>query len=215
MLAAEGLPVGEQLVREDSESEDVGAPVDRLSANLLGREVGRGAEGDSRLGQVGLGLKRLGDAEIHDLDGAVVEDAHVGGFHVAVDDRGVVRIAQSVGDGHQDLDLPGHRHRVAPLDLLVEVLAGQKLLDDVRDPVLDAEVVDRGDVPVVQVSGELGFAEETVLDLLVVDLAGLDRNGPLDERIPSPVDRAESADADLLRNFVFADFLEHPSADPR
>ena len=212
MLAAEGLAVREELVREDAEREDVRATVDRLAADLLGGQVRRGSQSDSGLGQVGLALQRLGDPEVHDLDGAVLEDADVGRLDVAVHDGRVVRVGEPVGDRHQDLDLPRHGDRVAALDLLVEVLAGQKLLDDVGDPVLHAEVVDRRDVAVMEVPRELGFAEKAVLDLVVVDLARLDRDGPLDERIPSPVDRAKASDADLLRNFVFADFFEHPSA---
>ena len=216
MLAPEGLAIRQQLVGEHAHREHVRAPVDRLAADLLGREVGGGAQRDPRLRQVRLGLERLGDAEVHDLDGAVVQDADVGGLDVAVHDVGVVRVGEAVGDRHQDLDLAGDRDRIAALDLLVEVLSGQELLDDVGDAVLDAEVVDRGDVAVVEVPGELGLAEETVLDLLVVDLTGLDRDGPLDEGIAPAVDGTEAAHADLFGDLVFSDFLEHPSRlDPR
>src|SRR5262249_28207503 len=88
-------------------------------------------------------------------------------------------------------------------------------LDDVGNPVLDAEVVDRGDVLVVEVAGELRLAEEPMLDLLVVDLAGLDRDGALDEGVPAAVDGAEAAHPDLLRDLVFPDLVEHvPAVDP-
>src|SRR5262249_45955393 len=164
---------------------------------------------DPGLSQVAFRLQRLRDAEVHDLDGAVVEDADVRGLDVAVHDVGVVRVGEPVGDRHQDLDLAGDQDRIAALDLLVEVLAGQELLNDVGDAVLDAEVVDRGDVAVVQVPGELGLAEEAVLDLVVVALAGLDGDRALDERVPAAVDGAEAAHADLFGDLVFADFLEH------
>jgi hypothetical protein len=107
------------------------------------------------LRQIRLGLERLRDAEVHDLDGAVVGDADVGGLDVAMDDLPLVRVVEPVGNRHEDLDLPDHGDGLGPLDLLVEVLAGQELLDDVGDVVLDSEVVDRRDVPVVEISGQL------------------------------------------------------------
>ena len=57
--------------------------------------------------------------------------------------------------------------------------------------------------------GELGLAEEALLDLLLVALAGLDRDVPLDERIPALVDGAEAADTDLLDDLVLADLRQH------
>ena len=93
---------------------------------------------------------------------------------------------------------------------LVEVLAGEELLHDVGRPVLGhAEVVDRRDVRVVQVPGELRLAEEALLDLLLVALAGLDGDEALDERVAALVDGPETADADLLDDLVLADLRQH------
>ena len=105
----------------------------------------------------------------------------------------------------------GKRKRFGPLDHLVEVLARQEFLDDVGDPVLDAEIVDRRDVAVMKVAGQLRLPEEAALHLLVVQLAGLDRDGALDERIAALEDSAKAADADLLGNLVFADLVCHVS----
>src|SRR5664280_504229 len=92
----------------------------------------------------------------------------------------------------------------------VEVVAGEELLHDIGRAILgDAEVVDRRDVPVVQVSRELGLAEEAFLDFLFLALAGLDGDGPLDEGIPALVDGSKPAHADLLDDLVLPDLRQH------
>ena len=136
-------------------------------------------------------------------------DPDVRRLDVPVDDLRLVGVVEALGDRHQDLDLADDRNRIAALDLLVEVLAGQELLDDVGDPVLHAEVVDGGDVAVVEVAGELRFPEEPALDLLVVDGAGLDRDRPLDEGVAAPKNGAETADSDLLGDLVLSDLFQH------
>src|SRR5687767_6685446 len=134
-----------------------------------------------------------------------------------MDDSGGVRVSEAVRDGEEDFDLAPDRERLGALDLLVEVLAAQELLHDVGDPVLDAEVVDRRDVPVVEVSGELRLAEEPALDLFVVQLAGFDGDRTFDVRVPPAVDGAEATGTDLPGDLVFADlfrqrgFLRHLS----
>src|SRR5204863_4246138 len=70
---------------------------------------------------------------------------------------------------------------------------------------LDPEVVDRGDVAVVEVPGELRLTEETAPDFFVIQRTGLDRDRSLDERIAGLEDGAEAADSDLFRDLVFAD----------
>src|SRR5262249_44928362 len=145
----------------------------------------------------------------------VVEDADVGRLDVPVDDARRMSVPEAFRDRDEDLDLASEGHRFAALDLPVEVFAGQKLLDDVGNAVLDAEVVDGRDVAMMEVAGELGLAEKPVLDLVVVDLAGLDRDRPLDEGVAAAVDGAEAAHTDLLGDLVFSDFFEHrPAADP-
>ena len=68
----------------------------------------------------------------------------------------------------------------------------------------------------MEIARELRFAEKTVLDLFVVDLAGFDRDLALDERIPAPIDGPEAAHSDLLGDLVFPDFFEHGSvSEPR
>ena len=156
-------------------------------------------------------LKGLGDSKVHDLDRAVVEDADIRRLDVAVDDVPPMGVGQPLCHGHEDVDLARNRHRVAALDQFVQVLSAQKFLDDVRDAVFDPEVVDGRDVPVVEVAGELRLAEEPALDLLVVQLTGLDGDRALDEGIAPAVNGAEAADTDLIENLVLSDLVRQDS----
>src|SRR5262249_8941436 len=78
---------GGHLVEDDSERKKIGADVLRLAVNLLGREIGRGADEFSGAGNLG---GEASDAEIAELHVAVFGDEDVGGFHVAVNDSGAV-----------------------------------------------------------------------------------------------------------------------------
>ena len=98
-------------------------------------------------------------------------------------------------------------HRLAPLDLVVEVLAGQVLLDQVGHPVLEPKswtvvMLRCSRLPAISAS-----VKKRCADLLVLGGAGLDRHPPLDERIAALVDHPEAADPDLADEFVFAGFF--------
>ncbi len=68
----------------------------------------------------------------------------------------------------------------------VEIVAGEKLLNDVRDVVFDTEIEDQGDVAVDQVADELGLLVESLTHLLVGRGAHLHRHRTLDVRDPNP-----------------------------
>ena len=111
--------------------EHVGAEVERLALDELGRHVRRRAEelaGDGHALQV----DDLRDAEVHQLEHAVLADHDVLGLDVAVDDAGGVRVRERAADldGDQRRDLrEGERARGQEL---LERLAVDELGDDVR-----------------------------------------------------------------------------------
>ena len=65
-------------------------------------------------------------------------------------------------------DLLGDRQRVAPPDLVVEILAREELLDEVGSLAVEAELEDGDDVAMLEVAGDLGFAQEAVARLAVL-----------------------------------------------
>ena len=114
-----GRRAGRHLVEHDAEREDVAAAIQRARLDLLGRHVGPGAEDRARLRELqlrgilvrtaGLGTVTTRQAEVQDLDPAIVGDHHVAGFQVAVGDLLLVRGAERVGKRGRDVEEPRHR----------------------------------------------------------------------------------------------------------
>ena len=77
------------------------------SPRICSREIRRGAQRHAGLGQPGLAGGQLGDPEIHDAGGAVLQDADVGRFDVAVDDALLVGIVEPARDLDQIEDALG------------------------------------------------------------------------------------------------------------
>ena len=168
---------GERLVEGDREGEDVGALVDGLAEELLGRHVGRRAEDRAGAGQSGRvwvldqgrrlpGLLRRGagrrrEAEVEDAGAAVVADEHVAGLEVAVDDAGRVRRGEAATGLHVHLEdrPPPHRRRriVARLPEL-QGLAGDVLHRHEQLSAELADVVDLDDVGVRELGQSLRLA---------------------------------------------------------
>ncbi|BBJ42149.1 hypothetical protein SSPO_048670 [Streptomyces antimycoticus] len=105
---AEGLTAGRRVGEHRAEAEDIAGRGDPLAAHLLGRhETGRPDDG-AAAGEdaVGDGLQRPRDAEVDDAR-TVDGDQDVGGFEVAVDQTGVVDVAQGLCEAvGEDADGP-------------------------------------------------------------------------------------------------------------
>ena len=82
---SEQLLAGEQLVKNQSHGKDIAAGVERTPCHLLRRQV-RELAFQHPASRFGILRDRLGDAEVHDLDVAVVRNEHVLWADVAVDD---------------------------------------------------------------------------------------------------------------------------------
>jgi hypothetical protein len=90
---------GQQLPEHDAGGVDVGARVGAAVDDLLGGEVGDGAEQQAGGGGEGGGLDGAGQPEVGDLDPAVVGDQQVLGLDVAVHQARGVRGGQRAQDG--------------------------------------------------------------------------------------------------------------------
>ena len=159
--------------------------------------------------------ERLRQAEVHDLHAAVARDHHVGGLEVAVGDAGVVRGPEPGRHLHRQVEQPLGRHR-ASLDLVTELLAFDQLGDDVADFVVDADVVDREDVGMIESAGGPGLFEQSLAaggivgDLVAQDL---ERDFPSQARIPCAVDLAHAAGVerpdDLVTSYPLTGLVRH------
>ncbi len=212
-LALEGLRLRYQLVGQHPEGEDVGALVELLTLHLLGREIGGSSDRGAGLSEPALLMQQLGHPEVHDLGRAVLEDPDVGRLDVAMHDPLAVGVLEAARDLEQVEQHAPQGERLPALDLAVQILAGQELLDQIRSLVLDPEVVDGGDVAVVEIAGDLRLAGEAEAHALLRRAAGLDRQVPLDDRIVALEDLPEPPDPDLLDHLILAEGL-HERAGP-
>ncbi len=208
VVRREGLLPREELVEDDAEGEEVAPPVDRVAGHLLGRHVvGRPEELPRRREVRLLGLR---DPEVCDLDLALGGDDDVRGLHVAVDDPAAVRVVERLGDLADDLGDALERERRLLGDELLEVLPLDVLHRDERGVRLGvlADVVHRDDVRVGQDPRGLGFAEEPLLELSLLDVVlahgadRLERHEPADDGVAAEVDDAHGALPQLADHLV-------------
>ena len=205
-VAVEGHPPGQHLVEHDADRVAVARRGDLVAAGLLGREVLRRADHRAGLGHVGLGA-RAGDAEVGDLEVAVLGHEHVLRLDVAVDDVAAVGGAEGGEDLLGGVDRLQRRERRAAPDDLLQVRARQVLHDDVVAAVRLAAVVDGDDVRVVQPGRRRGLAPEALHELGVRGVGlgqHLDRHLAVEQAVVAEVDPRHAARAELAAQLVAA-----------
>ena len=170
---------GEHLPQHDPELEHVGARIGAATGQLLGRHVTHLAGDRARPRQARLvGPRR--DAEVEQLDPAVVADHHVGRRHVAMHDG--ARPAGWAGTGVGERQRGGHlspdvacnpygnpmRGLLHRLEKKRHALPAQVLQHDVGAHLVAPDVEGAHDVRVTQRRGEPGLFEEPVGQQCVV-----------------------------------------------
>lgn len=132
----------------------------------------RGADDALRLRHRGRGIvDRAGDAEVHDLDHALLGNHDVAGLDVAVDDAHAVRVFERVEHAHHHLLGVALAQRAIHLEDVTQGLALDVLHHQIRQ-MLDlagfrgdgflARIVDVHDVRVVHLRDGMGFTAETL-----------------------------------------------------
>ena len=181
---AERQVAAQAAIRERAERVDVGARVDlRCVLPLLGRHVVRRAERRAVLGELALvdgvdrgsaaawfgGLAdrvRLRDAKIEELGqqlAGAVDDHHVAGLDVAMDDAELVSGVHDLAQPAEQRREHAARHRASPFEQRVERRAAHVLHRDPQHAVgLDAERVHMRGVRMVERRGETRFAQEAL-----------------------------------------------------
>ncbi len=126
-----------------------------------------------------------------------------------MDDEIAMRVLDCLTDGEEEPQTVGNVQPVFVTEL-VEGRSIDILHDEVGTTVLgDASVQEAGDVGMGDPRQDLSFGEEASPDVVASDVAAVQlERDPLFElpvRAPSEVDRAHSAAADLLDDFVSTD----------
>ena len=205
----------EHLVQQRPEGEDVRAVVHRLAPYLLGRHEAHGPQHHPRFRGPGTGAlvsfaderrraRQLGEAEVEDLDPAVVRDEDVVRLEVAVNDPLVV----SSGEATSDLErvVEGLATEGSALEAYPQGVALEQLRDDVGRAVVRADIVDGEDVGW---SGRRrrGPLLEAAELLAIGDLLGenLDRDFALQAGVAGAVDLAHPPRAEQPHGLVRAE----------
>ena len=210
LLALERLLAGEHLVHHDADRVDVAPGVRDAPGDELGGEVGDRPEQRLPARRVAGGGAR--EAEVADLDAAVVGQQHVLGLQVAVDDAGLVR-GDEPGQ-HRLEDVHRLLGREAPV-LAEEVAQGdalQVLHDEVRRAEVLALVEDVDDVRVGEPGGAARLLDEPVAERGVVGEVGvhhLHGDAALEPQVGGEVDRRHAAAGDARADLVAA--VEQPA----
>ena len=179
-LAAERRRTGEQLVRQHGERVEIALRRGRLAERQLGRHVDRRAHDHAGGGEPRRRLRRLGDAEIRQHRPIAETHQHVGGFHVAAPHARPVREVERVGE----LSNPRHDLRQGnrcAVHALAQRAAVQERHHQIRNAFVLAGVVHRQNVGMLEARDEARFAEETIRELRLRGVGGLDdldRHGP-------------------------------------
>ncbi len=157
----EGPAAREHLEEHRPEAEDVGAGVHLLAPHLFGAHVARGAQHRALVGDGGplVGAGLAGQAEVQDLQAAVLGDPEVAGRQVPVDDPLLV------GGGEPLRHLDGQVGGLAggkrsPGQTRLEGLAFQEFHHHEAHLAFGLEVVDAQDVGMVQGRDGLGLPVE-------------------------------------------------------
>ena len=213
--AREGVRARGELEQQHPEGEDVGAEVDRLAADLLGRHVARRAHHRPRRGELrgrrgaGLGVAEAGQPEVDDLDAGVLDAGvpnadHVLGLQVAVKDVALVGGGEGAGDGDRGVEEVGRGQRPRR-QLLPQRLARHVLADDAEGAVELLEGVDGGDAGMAQAGrGPRLAAQAPAAALVPGEPRGqrLDGDAPAEPRVLGEVHDPHAAFAELAHDPV-------------
>ena len=213
----EGGTPGQHLVENRTQRVDVAARVRgaALALRLLGADVEHGPHERPRARQLRLRGLVEREAEVGELGSAALLDQDVRGLDVTVNDAGLVRGADGLGDLLRDRDrlLDG---QAPPADPLVERVAADQLHRHVVAVLPVADLVYRDDVLVLEPRGGPGLALEAA-DALVRARPGeedLERDDPVELGVARLVYHRLRAAAELPDEFVLGELPGHASPEP-
>ncbi len=178
VLARERDFARQALVEDAPKGIDIGAPVDRFAAELLGRDVVERADPLAGRGRARRRCPAFGHAEVREvgvLAPAVPRDQHVGRLHVAMHEPALMSRVQRRPDLlHQSRRPPGFQPPGCG-DLHAQVHALDEPHRDVGHTVLLTGPIHRHDVWVIDRGREARLAYEALPEPLLIGEVGGDQ----------------------------------------
>lgn len=113
---------------------------------------------------------------------------------------------QSIGNFDEDLDQAAGLDVIVAFDDSGQTVAGKKVHDDVRLPIVDVAVVNGNYIGMVNASDSLGFSLKAGHTVLIAEKLGLqhfDGDGAVDHVVLAPVDNAHATASDFCFDEVF------------
>ena len=163
---------GKHLVKQHSETVEIGAGVHRLAANLFRAHVARRAEGQAGPGHDRAAAETLGNAEVGQHRAAIFAEQNVLRLDVAVDDAAMVGVVQGAGDSPGDGQSVLGRQTGA--DALLQSIARQILHGQVVGALVGSDIVDGDDVRVAELRDDAAFMQKALGEFIISGEDGLD-----------------------------------------
>ena len=210
-VAVERRPAREHLVEDDAERVDVAPLGRRLAGRLFGGDVLGAADDAARLREAGAG-EDLGDAEVGQLEDAIVADEDVRRLEIAMDDAVIVDMLEGRADLEGDVDGVAPRELAAHVDEVVEPASLDELHGVPVMPVLVAGVVELDDVRMRELGERLDLAFEALEEAGVLgEIGGEDLEGGLSagDEFLGEMDASHAAAPDLAREDPAAESFAH------
>lgn len=215
-IAAEGTLSREHFVQDAAESKKIGAAVDLLSPDLLGRHISDRSHhlpfrrvahfrGAFRHG-LGFRLQQLGQAEIQDLNRPILGQEQVFRFQVPVNDASLMGDRQSAGNLQGQLDrltlglgTVGHRR--------AKIGSFEQLRNNVGKTFVRPDIVHGENIGVIQGRGGPRFPLEALQPLRIAgEGAGqnFDRHIAMQTQIPGAINFSHAPGAQQPGNLIRA-----------
>ena len=208
VLGVKRPPAGEQLVEEAADGKEIAAAVDLRAPDLFGGHVVGSTDDVARPRH--RSRRQTGDAEVHDLHGAVGVEEDVGRLDVAMDDSRLVRAVQACEHARDDGDDPIQRHG-ALAHRVREVLPFEQLHGDVgRAVCVVAQIEHSDDARMGHLGDSARLALEALLELGIVGDPGhhhLESDVSFEDRVVRQVDHAHRAPTEHAHHGVLTDTL--------
>jgi len=200
-IAVERPNAGRHLVKNDTQREQVGTAVLRITENLFRRQIGRSSHQISAARDL---RRKAGNAEVAKLYLTFRGHQNIGGFHVAMNDLGAMGLAECGGEVARP-----HRNTCKRQRALFENGFQRVPLDIFHNEIrralfVRADIVEGNDVGMREAANDLGFAEKLLLEIAGTKTMkkGFQRDDASNKRVAGFIDTAGGAHANRFDNFV-------------